>query len=74
MKLTSEQRDRLIDDYCWRIVDDMDIKDLCRAMAEQIASDFDSLDDTQVIEQIKEFYPDLTDDLTNQPAPRGDQG
>lgn len=74
MKLTPEQRDKLIDDYCWRIVDDMDVKDLCRAMAEHIACDFDYLDDAQVIEQINQFYPDLTDDLTDQPAPRGDQG
>ena len=73
MKLTPEQRDKLIDDYCWRIVDDMDIKDLCRAMAQQIASDFDKHTDEEVVNQIKEFYPDLTDDLTDQPAPRGVQ-
>ena len=74
MKLTPEQRDKLIDDYAWRCVDDMDIKDMCRILAQQIVHDFDTESDEYVVNQIKEFYPDLIDDLTNQPAPRGDQG
>ena len=59
--MTPEQRDNLIDDYAWKIVDDMDIKDLCRAMAEQIAAGFEGYKDEEVIEEIKKFYPDLID-------------
>ena len=57
--MTNEQRDKLIDDYAWRVVDDMDIKDLCRCMAEQISAGFDNQSDDEVIAEIKEFYPDL---------------
>ena len=53
------KRDELIDNYAWRCVDDMDIKDLCRAMAEQIAASFDTESDDYLIEQVKEYYPDL---------------
>ena len=57
--MTSEERDRLIDDYAWRVVDDMDIKDLCRIVAEMIVQDFESQSDEYIIEQITEYYPDL---------------
>ena len=43
--MTNEQRDKLIDDYAWRVVDDMDIKDLCHATAEQISAGFDNQSD-----------------------------
>ena len=57
--MTGEERNDLINNYAWRCVDSMDIKDLCRAMAEQIAASFDLDSDDCVIEQIKEHYPDL---------------
>lgn len=60
--MNSEQRDKLIDDYAWEVVDGMDIKDLCRMAAEQIASGLESYTDEQVIEEIKEFYPHLLED------------
>lgn len=60
--MTTEDRDKLIDDYAWRCVDDMGIKDICRAMAESIAHDFEGESDDYVIEQVKEFYPDLLED------------
>jgi hypothetical protein len=62
MAMTPEQRDKLIDDYAWRVVDDMDMKDLCRAMAEQIASGFEGCNNEELIEEIKEFYPDLIEE------------
>lgn len=57
--MTDKERDELIDNYAWRCVDDMDIKDLCRAMAEQIAASFDTESDEYVIKLVKEDYPDL---------------
>ena len=60
--MTPEERDKLIDNYAWRVVDDMDIKDLCRIVADMISHDFETESDEYVIEQVKEYYPDL---LTN---------
>ena len=53
--MTPEQRDQLIDDYAWAIVDDMDIKDLCRMAAEQIAAGMDNYSDEEVIAEVKEY-------------------
>ena len=60
--MTPEQRDKLIDDYAWEIVDGMDVKDLCRMAAEQIASSFDDSSDDEVIAEVKEYYPHLLED------------
>ena len=61
--LTDEQRDKLIDNYAWRVVDDMDIKDLCQFVAEVIAHDFETETDEYVIEQIQDYYPDLIEEI-----------
>ena len=60
--MTPEERDELIDTYAWRIVDGMDIKDLCRTVADMIVRDFETESDESVIDQIKEYYPDLLED------------
>ena len=60
--MTPEQRDKLIDDYAWTIVDGMDIKDLCRMAAEQIASNFENYSNEEVIAEVKEYYPHLLED------------
>ena len=60
--MTEQQREELINDYVWRVVDDMNIKDLCRIVAEMVAHDFETESDEYVIEQVKEYYPDLLED------------
>ena len=60
--MTTDERDKLIDSYAWRVVDDMDIKDLCRIVADMIARDFETESDEYLIDQVNEYYPDL---LTN---------
>ena len=60
--MTPEQRDKLIDDYAWEIVDGMDMKALCRMAAEQIASNFENSSDEEVIAEVKEYYPYLLED------------
>ena len=57
--MTDKERDELIDNYAWRCVDDMEIGDLCKAMVQIIAENFDNKSDDYVIEQVKEYYPDL---------------
>lgn len=61
--LTAEQRHKLIDNYAWRVVDNMDTKDLCQFVAEVIAHDFESETDKHVIEQIEDNYPDLLEEI-----------
>ena len=61
--MTDKERDELIDNYAWRCVDDMDIGDVCKALAEQIAANLDTKSDDHVIKQVKEYYPDLLEDL-----------
>ena len=60
--MTPEERDKLIDDYAWRVVDDMDIKDLCRIVAEMVALDFETVSDEYLIVHVKEYYPELLED------------
>ena len=60
--MTPEERDKLIDDYAWRVVDDMDIKDLCLIVAEMVALDFETVSDEYLIVHVKEYYPDLLED------------
>jgi len=61
--MTPEQRDQLIDNYAWTIVDGMDIKDLCRMAAEQIAANMDNYSDEEVIAEVKEYgYEHLLED------------
>lgn len=57
--MTDKERDELINSYAWKCVDDMDIGDVCRALAEQIAADLDIESDAYVIERVKDCYPDL---------------
>lgn len=57
--MTPEQRDKLIDDYAWAIVDGMDIKDLCVMAAEQIAASMENDSDEEVIRVVEQFHPHL---------------
>ena len=61
--MTTEELDKLIDNYAWRVVDDMDIKDLCRIVADSIVHDFDNESEEYIVNQIKEYYPDLLEDV-----------
>ena len=63
--MTGKERNDLINNYAWRCIDDMDIKALRAAMAEQIAASFDFEEDEYVIEQVKEYYPDLLESWTS---------
>ena len=62
LPMTPEQRDKLINDYADRFVDDMDVYDICKALVKSIAHDLETESDEYVIEKVKEFYPDLLED------------
>ena len=52
-------RDELQQDLIDRIVDDMDIKTLMQLVAEQLDHNYDSYTVDELIEEVKEYYPDL---------------
>ena len=59
-KLTPEQVDLLRDSYAWKIVDDMDIKDLMESCALQIANELMNVEQQQLIVEITEMYDEDT--------------
>ena len=60
--MTSEELDKLVNEYAMRVVDDMDLKDLCAFAVDVIANDFETETEEYVIETIKNYYPDLLND------------
>jgi transcriptional regulator of aromatic amino acid metabolism len=65
-KLTPEQVDLLRDSYAWKIVDDMDVKDLMESCALQIANELMNVEQQQLIAEITEMYDeDTAQDLIN---------
>jgi transcriptional regulator of aromatic amino acid metabolism len=65
-ELTPEQVDLLRDSYAWKIVDDMDVKDLMESCALQIANELMNVEQQQLIAEITEMYDkDTAQDLVN---------
>ena len=57
--MTLEERNKLINDYALCVVNDMDIEELCRYVADVIVQDFETISDENLIEQVKDYYPEL---------------
>jgi transcriptional regulator of aromatic amino acid metabolism len=60
MTLTKEQVDLLRDSYAWKIVDDMDVRDLMESCALQIANELMHVEGEQLIAEIAEMYDEET--------------
>ena len=60
--MDSKEREKIIDEYAWRLVDDMDLKTLCQLAADSIKHDMEGEDDEYVIELIKDYYPNFFDE------------
>ena len=60
--MTPEELDKLVDAYAWRVVDDMDLKDLRAFAVDVIANDFETETEEYIIETIKDYYPELLND------------
>ena len=73
-KLTSAQRDQLIEQYVEIVVDSMDQQSLEQYVFEQMANYVDSLSDIEIKEEIDnhddELYDELVDNVTSQLDPR----
>ena len=66
MNLTDEQRDKLITNYACRVVDDMDLKDLCQFVADVIVHEFEEEIDEYIIATVKDHYPELLEEISNE--------
>ena len=73
-KLTSAQRDELIEQYTEMIVDNMDMDSLIQYAQEQMANHLDNLSDIEIKEDIdrydEELYEELVDNVTSHIDPR----
>ena len=54
-------RDALQANYINRVLDDMDIKDMMAILYDYMDVEFDKYSVDELIEQVEEYYPDLTD-------------
>ena len=52
-------------DYVERIIDGMDISDLCMIVADYMHENLEDYTDEQLVEEIRDYYPDMVDELEN---------
>ena len=52
-------REKLQEEYITRIIDGLDWGDLWQLASERLEEQLDELDDEQLTNEIKEYYPDL---------------
>lgn len=55
-------RDELQNDYVDRVIDGLDIKDLCQIVSEYLHDSLDKYSVTELITEVEETYPDLLED------------
>ena len=56
MSLTPEQLSRLIEAYAERVVDSMDVRDLCAFAIDTISDNMDGLSESEVLEELQHYY------------------
>jgi hypothetical protein len=70
-KLTSAQRDQLIEQYVEVVVDNMSTESLVEYAQWKLAEYYDSLSDSEIKDSIDEYadelYDELVDNITSQP-------
>ena len=71
--LSSDQRDKLIEQFVEVQIDNMDTKDLVELATEYVTNSFDRLTDSEIKERIEslfdaELYDELVDNVTQQYA------
>ena len=57
--MTPEQRDQLQDNLINQIVDDMDLKTLCRFACDVLSQEYDQYTTEELRRDVKEYYPEL---------------
>ncbi len=56
-------REQLISDYVDQIIDNMSTKDLMCIVGDQLEEDLSSYTDEELLEEIKEYYPEMLEDV-----------
>lgn len=59
IKITHNNRDKIIQTYCERLLDDMDYQTLYEFALESLLDNKDEMDTTILENEINEYYPDL---------------
>ena len=52
-------RESLISDYVDRLLDNMSTKDLMRMVGDMLEENLSSYSDDELVEEVKEYYPEL---------------
>lgn len=58
-------RKQLQRDYIERMIDGMDIDTLCTIVAEYMDYNLTDYTDEQLVNEVREYYPDMVDELEN---------
>ena len=57
--MTPEQRDQLQGNLIHQIIDDMDLKTLCRFAYDVLSQEYDQYSIEELKTEVKEYYPEL---------------
>ena len=57
-------RDELQNDYVDRVIDGLDIKDLCQIVSDYLHDNLDKYSVDELITEVEETYPDLLEEKT----------
>ena len=58
MSLTSDQISKLIQLYAERVVDNMDVRDLCAFAIDTIVDNMDGYNESELMEELSHYYDD----------------
>jgi hypothetical protein len=61
---TTFNRDSLIADYAWQILDGMDMKTMEQFVLDTLQENLASYSDDELIKEVKEYNPELLEDVT----------
>ena len=61
MTMTKVNRAELQDNMIQQILDDMDIKTMMAILYDNMSESYDKYSDEELMEEVKEYYPDLLD-------------
>jgi len=56
MSLSNDQLRSLIEAYAERVVDNMDVRDLCAFAIDTISDNMDGLSESEVLEELQHYY------------------
>lgn len=59
MKVTDKNRDKILETYCTRLLDDMDNETLYQFAYDMLFDSKDLMDNKPLEDEIKDYYPDI---------------